>query len=146
MALNWVVPAQVSSNKILHKFVDIEILPSSFTFSYKFRWSLRTFWKIGWFLGTKEPPLTAALHWVTGYGGLEPHQSCDTKRCMADISVMLRPKFFHQFTTDLWSTSGENFVKVSWMVLELLLILFKLTVYLWPPYAHPMYKVDIGWP
>ena len=62
--------------------------------------------------------------------GLEPHQnfffrnisksmgaslsqSLDTKRGMADVSVVLRPKLFHQFTTDLWLTSGENFIKVS---------------------------------
>ena len=45
--------------------------------------------------------------------GARPSQSFDAKRGMADILVMLRPKFFHQFTTDLWLTSGENFVKVS---------------------------------
>ena len=45
--------------------------------------------------------------------GARPLQSFDAKRGVADILVMLRPKFFHQFTTDLWLTSGENFVKVS---------------------------------
>ena len=42
--------------------------------------------------------------------GARPSQSFDTKRGVADISVVLRPKFFQQFATDLWLTSGENFI------------------------------------
>ena len=45
--------------------------------------------------------------------GARPSQSFDAKRGVADISVILRPKFFHQFTTELWLTSGENFIRVS---------------------------------
>ena len=45
--------------------------------------------------------------------GAMPLRSFDTKRGMADILVVRRPKFFHQFTTDLWVTNGENFKKIS---------------------------------
>ena len=70
-----------------------------------------------------------SFHWVT-HMGLEPHQkkffweiskstgaslsqSLDTKRGVADISIVLWPKFFHQFTTGVWLTTGENFIRVS---------------------------------
>ena len=73
--------------------------------------------------------ISNSCHWVTDMG-LEPHQkkcfgnisksiaarplrSFDTNKGVADISVVLWPKFFHQFTTDLWLISGENFIKIS---------------------------------
>ena len=60
-----------------------------------------------------EPHQKNFFESITKSIGARPSQSFDTKRGVADISVMLRPKFFHQFTTDLWLTSGEKFVKVS---------------------------------
>ena len=42
-----------------------------------------------------------------------PLQSFDTNKGGAEVSLVLRPKSFHQFTTDLWLTSGENFIKIS---------------------------------
>ena len=64
--------------------------------------------------------------------GATPSRSFDTKRVVEDISVAQRPKFFHQLTTDLWETNGESFKKISWMVFEKSIILFKLTACLWP--------------
>ena len=45
--------------------------------------------------------------------GARPLRSFDTKRGVANISVVLQAKFFHQFTTELWLISGENFIKIS---------------------------------
>ena len=45
--------------------------------------------------------------------GAMPLESFDTKRGVGDILFVQRPKYFHQFTTDLWVTHGENFKKVS---------------------------------
>ena len=42
-----------------------------------------------------------------------PLRSFDANKGVADVSVVLRPKFFHQFTTDLGLISGENFIKIS---------------------------------
>ena len=45
--------------------------------------------------------------------GATPSQRFDTKRGVADILVVRQPKFFHQFTIDLWVTNCENFKKIS---------------------------------
>ena len=100
-----------------------------------------------WVIDMGLDPHQKKFFWkISKSTGASLSQSLGTKRGVADIWVVLWPKFFHQFTTDLWLISGEKFIKLSLTVLELLLILLKLTVYLWPPYVHPTYKVDIGWP
>ena len=59
-----------------------------------------------------EPHQKMFIENISKIIGARPLQSFDTKRGVADISVVLRPNFFRQFTTDLWLTSGENFIKI----------------------------------
>ena len=60
-----------------------------------------------------EPHQKNFFESITKSIGARPSQSFDTKRGVADILVVLRPKFFHQFTTDMWVTNGEIFKKIS---------------------------------
>ena len=57
-----------------------------------------------------EPHQKNFFESITKSIGARPSQSFYIKKGVADILVVLCLKFFHQFTTDLWLTSGENFI------------------------------------